>query len=167
MNDFSPFGTNEAFYATFSEYYPKLVSYARRVGAVYPEDITQEAFVIIMQREDKIEHPVAFLYGTVRTLALTERRPLKNQNISLEFVVDQGKEGDAYDALLSREIRREIQKLPSTFRESIWLFVVDGLSIREISHILEIPEATVKTRIHRAKAQLRDQLNPGGHHVMV
>jgi len=47
------------------------------------------------------------------------------------------------------------------------LFVVDGLSIREISHILEIPEATVKTRIHRAKAQLRDQLNPGGHHVMV
>ena len=82
-------------------------------------------------------------------------------------MVDQGQEGDAYDALLSREIRREIQKLPSTFRESIWLFVVDGLSIREISHILEIPEATVKTRIHRAKAQLRDQLNPGGHHVMV
>ena len=67
------------------------MSYARRFGAVYPEDITQEAFVIIMQREDQIEHPVAFLYGTVRTLALTERRPLKNQNISLEFVVDQGK----------------------------------------------------------------------------
>ena len=164
MNDFSPFGTSEAFYAAFSEYYPKLVSYARRFGAVYPEDITQEAFVILMQREDKIEHPIAFLYGTVRTLALTERRPLKNQNISLEFVVDQGKEGDAYDALL---FRKEIQKLAPTFREAIWLFVVDGLSIREISQVLEIPEATVKTRIHRAKAQLRDQLNPGGQHVMV
>lgn len=167
MNDFSPFGTSEAFYAAFSEYYPKLVSYARRFGAIYPEDITQESFVILMQREDKIEHPVAFLYGTVRTLALTERRPLKNQNISLEFIVDHGKEGDAYDALLSHEIRKEIQKLPVTFREAIWLFVVDGLSVREISHVLEIPEATVKTRIHRAKAQLRDQLNPGGHHVMV
>ncbi len=167
MSDFSPFGTGEAFYAAFSEYYPKLVSYARRFGAIYPEDITQEAFVILMQREDKIDHPIAFLYGTTRTLALTERRPLKNQNISLEFVVDQGKEGDAYDALLTSEIRKEIQKLPPTFREAIWLFVVDGLSIREIAHILEIPEATVKTRIHRAKAQLRDQLNPGGHHVMV
>ena len=40
--------------------------------------------------------------------------------------------------------------------------MVEGLSIREISDILSIPEATVKTRIHRAKAQLKDQLNPGG-----
>jgi DNA-directed RNA polymerase specialized sigma24 family protein len=33
--------------------------------------------------------------------------------------------------------------------------------------MLGIPEATVKTRIFRAKAQLREQLNPsGGVHVM-
>ena len=47
------------------------------------------------------------------------------------------------------------------------LFVVEGLSIREIADILAIPEATVKTRIFRAKAQLRDQLNPsGGVHAL-
>jgi RNA polymerase sigma-70 factor (ECF subfamily) len=46
--------------------------------------------------------------------------------------------------------------------------VVEGLSIREIADILDIPEATVKTRIHRAKAQLKEQLNPsGGAHVVL
>lgn len=157
----------EALQRAFAEYYLRLVSYARRYGAVYPEDITQEAFVILMQREEMIEHPVAFLYGTVRTLSLTERRPLKNQNISLDFVVEMGQESDAYDSVLSGEVREEIQKLPTNFREAIWLFVVEGLSIREISLVLDVPEATVKTRIHRAKAQLRDQINPGGQHVTI
>ena len=78
-----PFGTQEAFHAAFAELYPRLVSYARRYGANFPEDIAQEAFVILMQREVPVEHPTAFLYGTVRTLSLTERRPMKNQNLSL------------------------------------------------------------------------------------
>lgn len=70
--------------------------------------------------------------------------------------------------VLSHEVRERMQLLSPTFREALWLFVVEGLSIREIADILGIPEATVKTRIHRAKAQLKEQLNspPGGVHVL-
>lgn len=163
----TPFGETAQFHAAFAELYPRLVSYARRYGATYPEDIAQEAFVILMQREEPVEHPTAFLYGTVRTLALTERRPMKNQNLSLEVVLEPGRGPDADDHLLNREVRDRMRSLSPTFREALWLFVVEGLSIREIAEILSIPEATVKTRIHRAKAQLRDQLNPGGVHVLV
>lgn len=164
----TPFGTQEAFHAAFAELYPRLVSYARRYGATFPEDIAQEAFVILMQREVRVEHPTAFLYGTVRTLSLTERRPMKNQNLSLEAVTEPGLAGGADDLVLNKEVRERMRLLSPTFREALWLFVVEGLSIREISDILAIPEATVKTRIHRAKAQLKDQLNPsGGVHVLV
>lgn len=167
----TPFGSRETFHAAFAEVYPRLVSYARRYGAIYPEDIAQEAFVILMQREIPVEHPTAFLYGTVRTLALTERRPMKNQNLSLEVVMEPGHAGSsAFDQLLNREVRERMKLLSPTFREALWLFVVEGLAIKEISEILSIPEATVKTRIHRAKVQLREQLNPpssGGVHVMV
>ena len=164
----TPFGTQEAFHAAFAELYPRLVSYARRYGANFPEDIAQEAFVILMQRELAVEHPTAFLYGTVRTLSLTERRPMKNQNLSLEAVSEPGLAGGADDQVLNREVRERMRMLSPTFREALWLFVVEGLSIREIADILDIPEATVKTRIHRAKAQLKDQLNPsGGVHVLV
>ena len=163
----TPFGGTTQFHEAFATIYPRLVGYARRYGAVFPEDIAQEAFVILMQREDPVEHPTAFLYGTVRTLSLTERRPMKNQNLSLEAVVEPGKGPEAEEHLLHREVRERMQTLPPTFREALWLFVVEGLSIREIAEILEIPEATVKTRIHRAKAQLKDQLNPsGGIHVL-
>ncbi|MDR1841297.1 MAG: sigma-70 family RNA polymerase sigma factor [Holophagales bacterium] len=156
------------FHAAFASLYPRLVNYARRYGAAFPEDITQEAFVILMQRETRVEHPVAFLYGTVRTLALTERRPMKNQNLSLEAILlDPGLSPEADDHLLSREVRERMRALSPTFREALWLFVVEGLSIKEIAEIIDIPEATVKTRIFRAKAQLRQQLNPsGGVHVM-
>ena len=164
----TPFGTQEAFHEAFAELYPRLVSYARRYGAIYPEDIAQESFVILMQREVVVEHPTAFLYGTVRTLSLTERRPMKNQNLSLEVVSEPGLPGGADDQVLNQEVRERMRLLSPTFREALWLFVVEGLSIREIADILDIPEATVKTRIHRAKAQLKDQLNPsGGVHVLV
>lgn len=163
----TPFGEVPQFYEAFSALYPRLVSYARRYGATYPEDIAQEAFVILMQREEPVEHPTAFLYGTVRTLSLTERRPMKNQNLSLEAVLEPGRGPEAEDQLLHREVRERMKVLSPTFREALWLFVVEGLSIREIAEILEIPEATVKTRIFRAKAQLKDQLNPsGGVHVL-
>ncbi len=163
----TPFGEITQFHEAFAALYPRLVGYARRYGAGFPEDIAQEAFVILMQREEPVEHPTAFLYGTVRTLALTERRPLKNQNLSLEVIVEPGKGPEAEEHLLHREVRERMQSLSPAFREALWLFVVEGLSIREIADILEIPEATVKTRIHRAKAQLKDQLNPsGGVHVL-
>ena len=162
-----PFGESLDFHDIVAALYPRLVSYARRYGATYPEDIAQEAFVILMQRETPVEHPTAYLYGTVRTLSLTERRPLKNQSISLESVVEPGKGPEADDELLSQEVRERMKTLSPTFRETLWLFVVEDLSIRQIAEILEIPEATVKTRIHRAKAHLRNQLNSsGGLHVM-
>lgn len=163
----TPFGPPSEFHAAFAALYPRLVSYATRYGATYAEDIAQEAFVILMQREEPVDHPTAFLYGTVRTLALTERRPMKNQNLSLEVVLEPGRGPEAEDQLLTREVRERMRALSPTFREALWLFVVEGLSIREISEILSIPEATVKTRIHRAKAQLRDLLNPsGGVHAL-
>jgi RNA polymerase sigma-70 factor (ECF subfamily) len=162
-----PFGDSTDFHDIFATLYPRLVSYARRYGATYPEDIAQEAFVILMQRGTPVEHPTAYLYGTVRTLSLTERRPLKNQSISLDSVVEPGRGPEADDDLLSQEVRERMKTLSPTFRETLWLFVVEDLSIRQISEILDIPEATVKTRIHRAKAHLRNQLNSnGGLHVM-
>jgi len=156
------------FYNAFASLYPRLVNYARRYGATFPEDITQEAFVILMQRETSVEHPIAFLYGTVRTLSITEKRPMKNQNLSLDAILlDPGLAADAEGHLLSREVRERMRTLSPNFREALWLFVVEGLSIREIAEAIDIPEATVKTRIFRAKAQLREQLNPnGGIHVM-
>ena len=52
-----------------------------------------------------------------------------------------------------------IDKLPSTFREVFILRSIEQCSVNETANILEISEATVKTRLFRAKALLQQQLS--------
>jgi len=54
-----------------------------------------------------------------------------------------------------------INLLSSTYREVLVLRDVQLLSIKETTTILGISEAAVKTRLHRARLLLRDNLAPG------
>lgn len=62
-----------------------------------------------------------------------------------------------------RELRRlleaSIDHLPDDFRTVFVLRDVEGLSTAETAASLEIPEETVKTRLHRARRRLQQQLN--------
>ena len=72
------------------------------------------------------------------------------------------------EAYIPRYPSKQAVTLPALHIVHDELRCVPTEAIREIADILSIPEATVKTRIHRAKAQLKDQLNPsGGVHVLV
>lgn len=46
--------------------------------------------------------------------------------------------------------------LPPRLKHVIELFVVEGRSVRDISHRLMIPEATVRTRLFQARLALRE-----------
>lgn len=63
--------------------------------------------------------------------------------------VEHGRLGDALDHL-SPELRAVVQAT-----------VLDGLTSREAAGLLGIPQGTVKTRLHRAKAQLRAEIAGG------
>ena len=56
-------------------------------------------------------------------------------------------------------LEQEIDLLPDGFREVFVLRVVEELSTEETSEILQIPTATVKTRLHRARTKLQSSLN--------
>ena len=53
------------------------------------------------------------------------------------------------------ELQEEIMKLPEKYRTAIVLKYVEDLSLEEISHIMDIPVPTVKTRIHRGREALK------------
>jgi RNA polymerase sigma-70 factor (ECF subfamily) len=56
-------------------------------------------------------------------------------------------------------LERAIASLPVNFRTVFMLREVEGLSVEETAAYLGIPAATVKTRDHRARAQLRTHLS--------
>ena len=62
----------------------------------------------------------------------------------------QGMEGEVETALAS---------LPGEFREAILLVDVDELSYQEVSGVLNIPIGTVKSRVSRGRAMLREALS--------
>lgn len=60
-----------------------------------------------------------------------------------------GMEGEVEDAL---------EGLPADFREAILLVDVEELSYQEVSGVLDVPIGTVKSRVSRGRAILRDAL---------
>lgn len=59
---------------------------------------------------------------------------------------------------LHETVQQEILKLPEKYRSAIVLKYIEELSLNEISEILDLPLGTVKTRIHRGREALRQQL---------
>ena len=52
-------------------------------------------------------------------------------------------------------LQRSIQNLPAKYRDVLLLQVIGGYTGEEIAETLEIPRATVNTRLFRARAKLR------------
>jgi len=57
-----------------------------------------------------------------------------------------------------KQVQEALSDLPYGYRAPLVLRFYNDLSYREIGEILAIPEGTVKTRIHRGKAMLKDRI---------
>ena len=71
----------------------------------------------------------------------------------------------APDVSVAREqlrqlIERSVAELPDNFRSVFVLREIEGLSVEDTADVLGIPAATVKTRLHRARAKLQQALAP-------
>lgn len=56
----------------------------------------------------------------------------------------------------SRRLLGLVARLPDAYREPLVLRALHGMRSRQISEILDLPEATIDTRISRARKMLRD-----------
>jgi RNA polymerase sigma-70 factor, ECF subfamily len=143
------------------------------------EEVMQEALLKTYQRAGSIRDPGAFrawLYRTVRNACLMRRRTRIDEPkhvLSLDGPVH-GEQGrlDAPDGgrspeaiLLNRRLRDRLQAalraLPASHRVVVFLREVEGLSTKEVASVLDISEANVKQRLHRARLALQKQLREG------
>lgn len=139
------------------------------------EDMAQEAFLRAYSNIDKFEMDRKFstwLFRIATNLSIDYLRK-KKPSVYLDAEIP-GTEGfNMYSQLASDEplpeellldreeqnwVQREINGLPPKYRSAIILKYIQDLSLKEISEILDIPVATVKTRIHRGREALRKRL---------
>lgn len=132
------------------------------------EDATQDALVKTYRYVSRIRQPETFrtwLYRTVRNACLINRRRRASEPARFESledlavaVPDRNPEDAALSDSSSRQLRRALQRLSPSYRQVIFLRDMEGLSTREAAAVLRTSEDNVKTRLRRARVQLRKEL---------
>jgi RNA polymerase sigma-70 factor (ECF subfamily) len=170
-------GQTEAFGVLVRRYqdrlYPTIV---RLLGC--PEDaqdVVQDAFIRAFQKLDQFQGESSFytwIYRIAVNLALSGRRARHRRVLTRlrlggqrEPVVDQPDDSPDTDPVATLErVEREaiveaaLAELGPEHRAVVILKDFDGCRYEEISVLLNIPIGTVRSRLHRARGELRERL---------
>ncbi|MFN2390090.1 MAG: RNA polymerase sigma factor [Actinomycetota bacterium] len=126
------------------------------------DDITQDAFVRAYRFLSRFRGDSKFstwLLSIARNCALDElRRAGRRRRLSDRL--DAQPAAHAGDPTTGVEVREALAGLPLELRESVVLIDMFGVSYREAGRVLDLPEGTVKSRVHRAREQLVQALAP-------
>jgi RNA polymerase sigma factor (sigma-70 family) len=129
-------------------------------------DALQDTFVAVWGEAARFRgegEAAAWLWGiAVRRLVSRLRRRRDVAFLAdLPAREDSSAVGAEEQVLLSVEygdLGSAMKKLSPQMRAVLQAVVLDGLTTREAAQVLHVPENTVKTRLHRAKAHLRIEL---------
>ncbi|HEV3283957.1 MAG TPA: RNA polymerase sigma factor [Solirubrobacteraceae bacterium] len=129
------------------------------------EDLVQETFVRVLARPRVIQgdEDLYYLMRVLRNTFLTSRRTASRRPVSvatLEDVsaADPSTRNQPQQALEMQEVYATIAELPEDFRLALVAVDVLGLSYREAARALRVREATITTRLFRARKQVSGRL---------
>ncbi|NVK21906.1 MAG: sigma-70 family RNA polymerase sigma factor [Kangiellaceae bacterium] len=155
-------GNTKAFNALVEHYHSALVKFAYRICAnqQLAQDAVQEAWLKLSQQLRKLNDPRAFkswIYRAVRWRCIDLMRRQNNNEQELTDYQQQFSDSMTETPSVSEgSLLPYINQLPDVEKQIIYLFYLNEISITEIAIILEIPIGTVKSRLNRARNQLRN-----------
>lgn len=159
-------GDRKAFAELVGRWQPRLWRYARQLAGSRDAagDVMQEAWMAIMRGLRGLKDPASFpkwAYRIVNHKFIDWTRRKQRQR-SLGDTAGEGipDEQEPVEAEMSADddvgrLREAMRKLSADRRAILSMFYLDEMSIADISGALEIPEGTVKSRLHAARNQLR------------
>jgi RNA polymerase sigma-70 factor (ECF subfamily) len=139
------------------------------------EEILQDVFITVFTKLGGFEHKAQFsswLYRvTMNSSFMKIRARNRRRSVSLEDIepntrqnwVGNRTEMFDIDTMSSRHelrdaIQAAVQQLPEDYRAIFVLRDIDGLSNEAVSHVLQLSVPAVKSRLHRSRLLMREQL---------
>jgi RNA polymerase sigma factor (sigma-70 family) len=165
-------GDENAFATLIEKYQRQVHALAfRKVGNFQTaEDITQETFLRVHQKLATLNDPAKFsgwLYAIVNHLCIAWYRENRLQTESLQEIYISEIETDVYSRYIATEhakttdvvqqdlVKRLLTKLKESDREVITLHYFEEMTSSEIGELLGVSENTIKSRLYRARQQLK------------
>jgi len=146
----------------------RALAIARRVtgDAHEAEDVVQEVFLRLYLRSAQFEGRASYstwLHRVMLNRSLNSLRSSKRRR-SLELLPTAASDPEelAIRAQTRELFASSLEALSERHRRILWLRDVRGLSYPAISALLGIPEGTVKSALHRARARMAKQLRVQG-----
>jgi len=168
----------EAFRIIMQRHNQRLYRIARSVlrNSVEAEDAVQEAYAAAFSHlaSYRGESPLAAWLSRIvmnEALGRLRRKPGPADFAPLEAVREaeiipfpsSAPQDDPERTMAQRQILQLVEiatdALPEVYRVVFMIRVIEGMSVEETAHLLGIKPETVKTRLHRARQLVRDQLN--------
>lgn len=170
-------GEEDLFEVLVRRYQARVLSHVARMVGNRDDalDLSQEIFVKVFGALDRYNPEYKFstwLFRIAGNAAIDHLRKRRPRTVPLETTDPDGgrvsspeyksSELDPYATLRNTErgdaIARAIEALPAEFRELIALRHFTGLSYEEIAEVKGMPLGTVKNKLFRARAVLKDRL---------
>lgn len=163
-------GDRAAFGRLVDRHKDGLVAYlARLTGSPdRAQDLAQEAFLRLLRSAGGYRergHLVALLYRIATNLVRSEARRERRWRLlapALAWPADEPAVPSGPRRLLQRELQDRLAaalaRLPVALRAPLVLYEIEDWSQRDIARALGCREGTVKSRLHRARARLREDL---------
>ena len=164
-------GDQESFRRLVEMYTPRVYGLVRNLvrSQTEAEDVTQEVFFKVYRKLDTFRQDSAFYTWLYRVAvnAATDWLKKKRQDRAIQLddfgAMSLADDADGPDQNvrtkdLRKEVRMAMGELPEKFRTILVLRELEGLQYEEISAVLQISKGTVESRIFRARAKLKIEL---------
>lgn len=158
-------GERAAFEELIRAWSGPLLRHIRRIAGTGPaDDLAQEVWLRALRAIARLRDGArirAWLFGIAHHVVMDHFRLRHGEAGSNELDDIAAPEPDASEALHAR-METELAALPVPEREMLTLFYLEDLSLNQIAEIQAVPLGTVKSRLFRARAMLRQALSSQG-----
>jgi RNA polymerase sigma-70 factor (ECF subfamily) len=167
-------GDPDAFDALLARYQNRMYRYLLRFtgNAALADDVFQDTWLKVITRIHRYDEGRPFepwLFSVARNVAIDHLRKASPQSLDEPSESGESRAGQVaaaepgtLDRLLDHErqalLARRLAELPALYREALTLRFEEEMSFEEIAQVLSAPLSTVKSRVQRALALLRERM---------
>ena len=159
----------DPFETLVTEYYEPLFRFAMSLtrSESDAQDLTQQTFYVWATKGHQlrdVSKVKTWLYTTMhRAFLKSRRRQTRFPHLDLEEFVDElpAVSSELSNQLDATQVLPALAKVDEVYQAAVALFYLDDCSYKDIADILGVPIGTVKSRIARGIAQLREILLSG------